>query len=116
MKIIAAFLIAALMGMGVGGGGLFVIYLTLCLNYPQALGQGSNLLFFIIAGASSLILHAKRRKICFNYCFIMILFGGIGSIIFSRLVNITDTGYAKIGLGILLTVGGIASLYKSFIK
>ena len=116
MKIIVAFLIAALMGMGVGGGGLFVIYLTLCLNYPQALGQGSNLLFFIIAGACSLILHARKRKIDFNYCFIMILFGGIGSIIFSRLVNIIDTGYAKIGLGILLAVSGAITLYKSFNK
>ena len=29
---IASFLISTLMGMGIGGGGLFVIYLTLCLN------------------------------------------------------------------------------------
>ena len=49
LNMIVGFLVALLMGMGVGGGGLFVIFLTLCLNYGQINAQGTNLLFFIIA-------------------------------------------------------------------
>ena len=116
MLILASFLIAALMGMGVGGGGLFVIFLTLCLKFPQAIAQGTNLLFFVIAGAISLFYHLKHRKINPLEISIMIFFGCAGSVIFSRLVNITDTGYAKIGLGILLVVSGGISLYRSFNK
>ena len=116
MKLLISFFIALLMGMGVGGGGLFVIYLTLCLGYEQALGQGTNLLFFLIAGASSLIFHLKRRKIVPWQVTIMIIFGCLGSIIFARLLNFTDTGYAKIALGTLLFVSGAVTLYKSFNK
>ena len=46
---ILPFLISALMGMGVGGGGLLIIYLTLYLNLPQLTAQGTNLLLFVLA-------------------------------------------------------------------
>ena len=116
MNFIASFLISALMGMGVGGGGLFVIYLTMYLSYPQGLGQGTNLLFFALAGGFALIYHLKKRKISPLYSIIMISFGGLGSIIFSHLLNFIDTGYAKIALGMLLVFSGAVSLYKLFIK
>ena len=116
LNVIASFLIAVLMGMGVGGGGLFVIYLTLCLNYPQALGQGTNLLFFVVAGAFSLIYHLRHRKIVPLNAVIMIAFGGLGSVISSHLLNFIDTGYAKIALAILLIVSGGMSLYNSYKK
>ena len=54
MKIaIASFIIALLSGMGIGSGGLLVIYLTLLEKVPQLTAQGINLLFFIFASASS---------------------------------------------------------------
>ena len=43
----AAFLLSALSGMGVGGGGLFVIYLAFATDMPQLSAQGANLLFFL---------------------------------------------------------------------
>ena len=43
----AAFLTALLAGMGVGSGGLFVVFLTVFLDYPQLAAQGLNLYFFI---------------------------------------------------------------------
>ena len=47
--ILITFLLAALSGMGVGGGGLFVIYLSLFTNTPQLTAQGMNLLFFLLS-------------------------------------------------------------------
>ena len=52
MKYIIPFLISALMGMGVGGGGLFIIYFTLLLGTPQLTAQGTNLLLFVFIPAS----------------------------------------------------------------
>ncbi|MBO5312470.1 MAG: sulfite exporter TauE/SafE family protein [Clostridia bacterium] len=113
---ISSFLIFTLMGMGVGGGGLFVIFLTLCLNYPQLLAQGTNLLLFIVAGISSLLFHIAKRRISLSLVLSMILFGSLGSVVFSRLAHTVSPEYAKIALGALLIVSGFLTLYNTFIK
>ena len=114
---VSSFAISALMGMGIGGGGLFVIYLTLCLNYSQLLAQGTNLLFFIISAISSCLIHLKRRKIKFAQVSLLIIFGSVGSFIFSNLVNHIDSKIPKIALGVLLILSGLYTLIKSlFIK
>ena len=56
LDIIVSFAIALLSGLGVGSGGLLVIYLTLYAGTPQLQAQGVNLVFFlfsILAFASS---------------------------------------------------------------
>ncbi|MBQ5389831.1 MAG: sulfite exporter TauE/SafE family protein [Clostridia bacterium] len=60
---IVSFLVACLAGMGVGSGGLFVIYLTLFSGMPQLEAQGLNLHFFIFATAAALLLHARTLVI-----------------------------------------------------
>ncbi len=112
---IASFTISALMGMGIGGGGLFVIFLTLCLNYGQILAQGTNLLFFIISAISSCFIHLKRRKIRFTQVGLLIAFGSVGSFVFSHLVNHIDPKIPRIALGILLILSGIYTLINSLL-
>ena len=54
IDILAGILIGTLTGMGIGGGGLLVIYLTAVRGMPQLSAQGCNLLFFIFAASASL--------------------------------------------------------------
>ena len=116
MSFLIVFLISTLMGMGVGGGGLFVIYLTLCLNFPQLISQGTNLFLFIIAGAFSLFIHIKRRKIKLKQVLIMVTLGCLGAILSSSLVNSLDPKYARYSLGALLIVSGLITLYNNLIR
>ncbi len=110
---VASFLISALMGMGLGGGGLFVIYLTLCLNYEQIMAQGTNLVFFIISAVSSILIHLRKRKIRLMQVGTLIAFGSLGCIIFSRLANSIDPKIPKITLGALLIGSGIYTLFNN---
>ena len=112
LNLIVCFIISALMGMGVGGGGLFVIYLTLCLNYPQILAQGTNLIFFILSVLFSLIIHLKRRKINFKQVLVIISLGSLGCIIFSRLANRINPSVPRVILGIVLIISGIITFYS----
>ena len=114
INIIVGFSIALLMGMGVGGGGLFVIFLTLCLNFGQINAQGTNLMFFIIAIISSFLVHIKKRKLNWKQILIMAFIGSIGSVIFSNLVNYVNPEIPKKALGGLLIIGGVYSIYNSF--
>ena len=116
MSYIIPFLIAALMGMGVGGGGLFVIYLTLCMNLPQYTAQGTNLFFFIMAGIGALCLHLAKRKIFKWHVILMTFFGGVGSVISSLFLSHLDPSYARITLGIILIMGGFSVLYNYFLN
>ena len=116
MRYIIPFLISALMGMGVGGGGLFVIFLTMCLNYGQIYAQGTNLVFFIIAILSSIFVHLRKRKLYFKQILIMAIIGSIGSVIFSRLVNYVNPEIPRKMLGVLLIIGGAVSLYNNLFK
>ena len=114
VNIVVGFLVALLMGMGVGGGGLFVIFLTLCLNFGQINAQGTNLMFFIIAIIASFLVHIRKRKLNINQIFIMTVIGSIGSVIFSNLVNYVNPEIPRKMLGGLLIIGGVYSIYKSF--
>lgn len=63
LDILVGALCAALCGMGVGGGGLLVVYMTLARSIPQIKAQGINLVFFIAAAAAALFVHIKKRRI-----------------------------------------------------
>ena len=62
-SILAALGAGALGAMGMGGGGILVIYLTLALGAPQLQAQGINLLFFLPCAAISMVVNGKRRLI-----------------------------------------------------
>ena len=114
VNVIVGFVVALLMGMGVGGGGLFVIFLTLCLNYGQINAQGTNLMFFVIAILASFFVHVRKRRLIKVQIIIMAVLGALGSMIFSNLVNYVNPQIPRKMLGVLLIIGGGYSLYNSF--
>lgn len=63
---------------GVGGGSVLIIYLTLFLSMPQLKAQGINLLFFIPCSLVGLIFHIKNKLIDFKLAVPLILFGLLG--------------------------------------
>ena len=60
---VISFALGVLSGMGVGGGGLFVIYLTFIRSVDQKTAQGVNLAFFIFAALGAIPYHLAKRKI-----------------------------------------------------
>ena len=112
MRYIIPFLISALMGMGVGGGRLFIIYFSLLLNFPQLLAQGTNLLLFTIASSSALVFHIIKRRVIFRQAIIMSVAGVLGSLAFSSLALSLDPKYPRIALGVFLILCGISTLYN----
>ena len=50
-------------GMGLGGGAVLIIYLTLFTETEQLTAQGINLLFFIPTALLAVIIYAVKKKI-----------------------------------------------------
>ena len=102
-----AFLLAALSGMGVGGGGLFVIYLSLFTDTPQLAAQGMNLLFFLFSSGSSVLIHLQKRTLYWQAISIMALFGIFGALVGSGVSAYVDQGILRKIFGTMLVFSGI---------
>ena len=116
LTILIVFIIAALSGMGVGGGGLFVIYLSLFTATPQLMAQGINLLFFLLCAGSSLLFHLQKRKIYFVAVAIMAGAGIVGSLLGSTVAAQIDESILRKIFGVMLVISGIITLKRSTSK
>ena len=113
---IVAILIAVLSGLGVGGGGLFVIFLSFFTQLDHLEIQGINLAFFIFSSASALAVHVFKRKIFVGAVLIMSVSGIIGALIGTFLSgNISPLILRKL-FGAMLVLSGMLSLKKAFAK
>lgn len=114
IDIIAAFLIGALSGMGIGGGGLLVIYLTLVRGVDQLSAQGVNLYFFIFASASALFYHSVKRKINYPAILLCSSVGMAFAYIGSRTAAVCDPDIIRRLFGAMLIFAGGAVLWRNF--
>lgn len=112
LNIIASFAIALLSGMGIGSGGLFVIWLTLAENTPQLTAQGLNLLFFIFSSGASLTVHLTKRKIAWGAVALLTLTGVGGALIGGYISGLINASAMKKLFGAMLILSGLVSLMK----
>ncbi len=104
------FLLAALSGLGVGGGGLFVIYLSLFTETPQLVAQGMNLLFFLFSSGASVTVHLRERRICYPVVGVMTLFGIVGALLGAFLSSRLPSHLLRQIFGGMLVISGILAL------
>ena len=110
LDFLAAAAVAVLSGMGVGSGGLFVVYLTLVRGAPQADAQAVNLVFFIFASGAALILHLKKRKIDIIALLAVIISGIPFAYLGSYISGMTGNGILRFCFGVFLLVSAGAVL------
>lgn len=116
---IASFGAGLLGSMGMGGGGILVIFLSLCTNIPQANAQGINLLFFIPIALLSVIMYQRQKLIKWKIAIPFAVAGVCFSLLGAYVANSIDPVWLRRGFGILLLVMGIKELFsmeKSHIK
>lgn len=112
IDIAVAFICACLAGMGVGGGGLLVIYLTLIKKTDQVTAQGINLVFFVVCMTVALIMHIKNKRIYKNILPIAIPFCILGGMTGSFLALFLPSEILRFILGGFLIISGILSLVQ----
>ena len=113
---IISLIIATLSGMGVGGGGLLVIYLTLFEGTEQIIAQGVNLCFFIIAATASTIFNIKKKKIVWATTLTLSASGCLFSILGAYLAGVISPNILRKIFGTMLIFAGFSSLISFFGK
>lgn len=111
LDIAAGLFMGMLTGMGIGGGGLLVLYLTGMRELGQLEAQGCNLLFFVFASAASLFIHNRKRKLDFRMIGIAAALAICGSQIGVYLTGMIPEELIRKLFGyMLIFAGGIAGV------
>ena len=105
--------VALLSGLGVGSGGLLVVFLTEYRGVGQLFAQGVNLIFFIFSSGAATAVNLRARKICYGAVTLMSIGGTIGAITGALIASVLDPDLLRIGFGLMLLIGGIPSFIRS---
>lgn len=100
-----------LAGLGVGGGSLLILWLTMVLGMDTTEARGINLLFFLPAAAISCLFRWKQGKLNLKTTLPAAISGCIAAMEFTRLSGRIETGLLKKGFGILLLFTGFRELF-----
>ncbi|MGN0618332.1 MAG: TSUP family transporter [Ruminiclostridium sp.] len=111
MNILAGFLAGIAASMGLGGGFVLIIYLTLFAGLGQTQAQAVNLLFFLPAALLSIIMHTKAGLIEWKMIPAAAAAGVIGALLGLFMGFTASEDYIRKLFGILLLIVGLKELF-----
>ncbi len=115
MNIVAllAGLFSGILGaMGLGGGAVLIIYLTLFTNTEQLAAQGINLLFFIPISLLAVIIYSIKKKIKWRLTISLSLWGLLGASLGIMLTKYLGGELTSKLFGGLLILMGLCEIFK----
>ena len=108
-----AAILGFLAGLGVGGGSLLILWLTLVVGMDYADARTVNLLFFLPSAAIATLFHRKQGSVDFRKIYPAILCGCAAAAFCAILGRYLDTALIqKLFGGLLLFTGARELFYK----
>ncbi len=98
--------------MGLGGGAVLIIYLSLFTETEQLTAQGINLLFFIPIATIAVIIYSNKKQIKWQLVLKLAAWGLIGSACGLFTVNFLGGELTSKLFGALLVVLGFFEIFK----
>lgn len=103
---LASFFGAVISALGMGGGGILLIYLTVYLGMSQLEAQGINLVFFLPVATVALLIHARHKLICWKLVLPFVALGLPGVWLGAKLAQYMGSELlSKLFGGFLLIIG-----------
>ena len=117
LEIIFGLIAGIFTGMGMGGGAILILLLSLFMNLEQHIAQATNLIFFIPTSIASILTNIKQKNIDFKVASYITIFGIMGTVIGSIISkNISSVNLKKcFAIFILfIAIHEIYELYKEY--
>lgn len=111
IAVLAGILLGFLSGLGIGGGSLLMLWLTLVLGMDHASARGINLLFFVPSALIACLFRWKQGTLQWKQILPAIVAGCAAAAGFSWLSMYLDTPVIKKLFGILLIATGLRELF-----
>lgn len=104
-------------GMGMGGGTILILLLSIFMNFDQHIAQATNLVFFIPTSIAAIITNFKQKNIDLKVAKLISIFGVIGAIIGAIISDKIETESLRKYFAIfilIIAIREIYSLYKEY--
>lgn len=112
----AALVTGILAAMGLGGGMILILYMTIISEMPQITAQGINLLFFIPIAALALIIHTKNQLVRWKEILPAVLCGVISAIGGAFIAKAVGNSLLTKIFAIFVIITGIKELFQKVNK
>lgn len=99
-------------GLGMGGGTILILILSLFLGKDQHIAQATNLVFFVPTSISAIISNWKQKLINWKIATWVTVFGIIGAIIGAKISVNMEVNKLKRYFGIFLCIIAIYEIYS----
>ena len=109
-NIIVGTVLGFLSGLGVGGGSLLILWLTLIANVPQELARNINLMFFLPTAVISSLFRWRKGNLQIRKVLPAMMGGVAAAILFTWLSRHISSDALKAPFGVLLLVTGLREL------
>ena len=117
MKEIIIGLVAGVIGgLGMGGGTVLILLLTMISNVEQHIAQGTNVIFFVPTAIAAIIVFIRSKKIKFRVGIPICLWGLVGAFIGAIVSSNMKVGILRKCFGIFLIIIAIYQTYTLFHK
>ena len=97
--------------MGLGGGAVLIIYLSLFTDMPQLKSQGINLLFFIPTAAAAVTVYAVKKQIKWKTVLKVALWGLLGAAVGIYFADLLGGKLTSKLFGGLLVIMGVIEIF-----
>lgn len=113
LKLLIGTILGFLTGLGIGGGSLLILWLTIALGMDQPTARGINLLFFLPSALIACCFRWKQGTLELRKVFPAIASGAAAAVLFSWIGLQVNGDALKKGFGFLLIATGLRELlYK----
>lgn len=103
-------------GIGMGGGAILILVLSVFMGVDQHIAQATNLVFFIPTSISAIITTIKEKLINWKIGLPVAISGIVGAVIGAKISVKLDVKYLKRYFGIFLMLITIYEIYSLVIQ
>lgn len=118
-EIFIGFISGIVSGLGMGGGTILILLLSLFLGIEQHIAQATNVIFFVPTAIAAIIIFIRNKNINFKIGLPICIFGIIGAIVGSKISTMLNVVTLRKYFGvflILIAIHEIYYLYKTYRK
>lgn len=114
MEYLSGIVAGIISSLGMGGGAILILFLSVFSKIEQHIAQATNLIFFIPTAITSIILNIKNKNINFKVSKDIIIYGVIGAIIGSMISSYLPNKELKKIFGIFLLLIALFQIYEIY--
>lgn len=114
MEIIFGLIAGMVTGLGMGGGTVLILLLSLFMDLDQHIAQATNLIFFVPTSIAAIIINLKQKNVDLKVAISTSVFGIVGAIIGAIISEKISSGNLRKCFAIFIFIIAVHEIYKFY--